>query len=164
MIISELRLIIGIYYRTQRTWDKQSAMKQKAVLAILNKRVKNQAGYEDGQIEELHAAVPNPFKDSFEDMEHCIDELPPDLQDQIRARPRESRADSDRRRDSLGLSSPLVSMEFDNRLRVLMFFDCSGKPYYSLRRYRVFWIPRYRPFLCRGRRSFLRYHRSFFLE
>jgi hypothetical protein len=109
-----LTLIIGIYERIQRTWDQQIAMKQVVVLAILNKRVKNQAGFEDGQIEELYAAVPNPYKDSFEDIEDCMDELPPKLQDQVRARLRESRVDSESshygsRRESARTSSSHVS-------------------------------------------------------
>jgi hypothetical protein len=87
-------MIQGIYERIQRTWDAQSLMKQDVVLALLNGRVKNQAGFEDRQIEELYAAIPNPYKDSFEDVESCIDELPAELQDRVRARLRESRMDS----------------------------------------------------------------------
>lgn len=67
----------------QRTWDEQSSLKQEVVLGILNKRVKEQAGFEDGQIKGSYQAATNPYKDSFEDMADCIDELPPDLRQRV---------------------------------------------------------------------------------
>jgi hypothetical protein len=51
------------------------------MLALLNGRVKNQAGFKDRQIKELYIAILNPYKDFFKDVESCIDELLTKLQD-----------------------------------------------------------------------------------
>jgi hypothetical protein len=45
-----LILAIDIYNRIQKTWDEMSAFREEVVLAKLNKRVKDQAGFEDGQL------------------------------------------------------------------------------------------------------------------
>lgn len=86
-----LMLAIDIYNRIQKTWDAMSGMREEVILAKLNKRVKDQAGFEDGQIEEMYNAVPDPHNDSFEDIEDNMDDLPPELQERVRQRLRDSR-------------------------------------------------------------------------
>ena len=83
-------LAIDIYNRIQKTWDAMSDMREEVILAKLNKRVKDQVGFEDGQIEEMYNAVPDPHNDSFEDIEHNMNDLPPELQERVRQRLRDS--------------------------------------------------------------------------
>ena len=87
-------LAVGIYNRIQKTWDAMSAIREEVILTRLSGRVKDQAGFEDGQNEEMYRAVPDPHNDSFEDIENNMDDLPPELQERVRQRLRDARRQS----------------------------------------------------------------------
>jgi hypothetical protein len=128
-------LAIDIYNRIQKTWDEMSAFREEVVLAKLNKRVRDQAGFEDGQLQEMYNAVPDPHKDSFEDIEHNMDDLPLELQDRVRQRLREARrqptpdsASAAFSRQSTKMSSPTVSEIYCQNISLmsLTLENCKG--------------------------------------
>ena len=56
-----------------------SDIRKEVILIKLNKRVKDQVGFKDGQIKEIYNAVPDPHNDSFKDIKHNINDLLPEL-------------------------------------------------------------------------------------
>lgn len=77
------------------------------MLAFLERKVKDQAGFEDGQVEQLYAAVPDEYKDSLEGFEDFIDERPSEMQQLVRNRSRSSRPESGYRSSQHAASEPI---------------------------------------------------------